>query len=272
MTMESSRLRADEIGSDALVLADTAAGVTTLTLNRPAQFNALSEELLAALQSELDAIAADESVRCVVIAGAGKAFCAGHDLKQMLPHADEAYFRALFARCSRVMQAIRALPVPVIAQVHGIATAAGCQLVATCDLAVAAKSARFAVSGINVGLYCSTPAVALTRTIPTKAAFDMLMTGRFIDAEQAKVYGLVNAVFEDADLSTAVRDYAAEICTKCAAAVRVGKRMFYVQNEMSTDEAYDYAGKVMARNMMLDGAQAGIGDFIAKRRPGPVRG
>lgn len=258
--------------SDSLVLTDEAKGVTTLTLNRPAQFNALSEELLAALQAALQALAEDKAVRCVVLAGAGRAFCAGHDLKQMRANADEAYFRALFARCSTVMQSIRAVPVPVIAQVQGIATAAGCQLVAACDLAVATKSARFAVSGINVGLFCSTPAVALSRNIPSKAAFDMLFTGRFITAERAMNYGLINAVAEDDQLQATVQDYAAQICAKSAAAVRLGKQMFYSQGAMSLNEAYRYAGDAMARNMMLDDAHDGIDAFIAKRQPGKVLG
>ena len=257
--------------SGPLLLTTTTNGVTTLTLNRPAQFNALSEELLIVLQMELDVLARDEAVRCVIIAGAGKAFCAGHDLKQMRTGADEAYFRALFMRCSRVMQSIRALPVPVIAQVHGVATAAGCQLVATCDLAVATRSARFAVSGINVGLFCSTPAVALSRNMPAKAAFDMLVTGRFIDAEQARTQGLINAVVDDDQLRAATQAYAAEICAKSAEAVRVGKRMFYAQAEMNVEDAYRYAGDVMACNIMHEDAREGIDDFLMKRKPSNSR-
>lgn len=240
-------------------------GIVTLTLNRPAQYNALSERLLAALQAELDALATEASVRCVVIAGVGRAFCAGHDLKEMRAQTDEPYFRDLFARCSRVMQAIRALPVPVIAQVHGVATAAGCQLVAACDLAVAARSARFAVSGINVGLFCSTPAVALSRNIPAKAAFDMLVTGRFIDAEQARAYGLVNAVAEDEGLDAAVAAYTAEICAKSPDAIRTGKRMFYAQAEMSLADAYRFAGETMACNIMHPDAKSGIDAFLSRR-------
>lgn len=248
-----------------VLLVERSGGVATLTLNRPARFNALSEDLLAALQSEFDRLAGDASLRCVVIAASGRAFCAGHDLKEMRAHPEKAYYGALFERCSRMMLSIRALPVPVIAQVQGLATAAGCQLVATCDLAVAAASARFAVSGINVGLFCSTPAVALSRNIAPKAAFDMLMTGRFIDAGEAKAQGLVNAVAEDDRLAAAVADYAAEICAKSPAAVRLGKRMFYEQAAMSLADAYAYAAEAMACNMMEPDAESGIDAFIGKR-------
>jgi len=249
------------------VLVERAEGVARLTLNRPTQFNALSEAMLAALKAALDEIAADSEVRCVVLAAAGNAFCAGHDLRQMMAHDDRAYFQALFAQCSTVMQAIRALPVPVIARVHGIATAAGCQLVAACDLAVAASSARLAVSGINLGLFCSTPAVALSRNVAPKAAFDMLFTGRFISAERACEIGLVNAVAADEALDEAVAEYTTQIRAKSADAVRLGKRMFYAQREMPLDEAYRFAGDVMADNMMLADAQEGIDAFLNKRRP-----
>ena len=240
-------------------------GIVTLTLNRPGQSNALSEELLSALQAELDRLAQDAELRCLVLAASGKAFSAGHDLKQMRRHPDQDYYRDLFGRCGKMMQSIRALPVPVIAQVQGIATAAGCQLVATCDLAVAAKSARFAVSGINVGLFCSTPAVALTRNVPPKAAFDMLMTGRFIDADTALRQGLVNAVVPDEHLDEAVVSYAAEIAAKSSAAVRLGKRLFYEQGALSLAEAYRIAGDTMACNMMDPDAIAGIDAFIGKK-------
>jgi len=240
-------------------------GIVTLTLNRPRQFNALSEELLAALQSELDLLAGDQTSRCVVLAAAGRAFSAGHDLKQMRVRPDEDYYRDLFAHCGRVMQSIRALPVPVIAAVQGLATAAGCQLVATCDLAVAAESARFAVSGIDVGLFCSTPTVALTRNVPPKAAFDMLMTGRFIDAAEALRVGLVNRIVPDAELSGAVEAYAARIASKSPAAVRLGKRLFYAQGAMPLDEAYRYAGDAMACNMMERDARDGIDAFLNRK-------
>jgi enoyl-CoA hydratase/carnithine racemase len=251
--------------AEPVLLRRDVGGIVTMTLNRPRQFNALSEELLAALQSELDLLAGDETSRCVVLAAAGRAFSAGHDLKQMRARPDEGCYRDLFARCGRVMQSIRALPVPVIAAVQGLATAAGCQLVATCDLAVATESARFAVSGIDVGLFCSTPAVALTRNVLPKAAFDMLMTGRFIDAAEALRVGLVNRVVPDAELREAVDAYAVEIASKSPAAVRLGKRLFYAQGAMSLAEAYRYAGDAMACNMMERDAREGIDAFLNRK-------
>jgi enoyl-CoA hydratase/carnithine racemase len=250
-----------------ILLREDRAGVVTLTLNRPAQFNALSEEMLASLQAALDDIAADEGVRCVVLAGAGKAFCAGHDLKQMQANPRQDYYEALFAGCSRVMQAIVNLPVPVIARVHGMATAAGCQLVASCDLAVAAEGATFAVSGINVGLFCSTPAVALSRNVAPKHAFDMLVTGRFIPAAEALSFGLVSRMAPDAELDAAVAALTAEICAKSPVAIRTGKAMFSRQRSMGLEEAYAYAGSVMACNMMAEDAAEGIDAFIGKRKP-----
>ncbi|KVE65800.1 enoyl-CoA hydratase [Burkholderia vietnamiensis] len=250
-----------------ILLHDVRDGVVTLRLNRPQQFNALSEELLARLQAAFDSIAADPQARCVVLAAEGRAFCAGHDLRQMRGKPELDYYRALFAQCSRVMLAMRALPVPVIARVQGIATAAGCQLVAACDLAIAADTARFAVSGINVGLFCSTPAVALSRNVSAKRAFDMLVTGRFVDAATAAAWGLVNeAVPEDA-LDAAVARKVAEIVAKSPAAVRYGKQMFYRQRELPLDDAYAYAGDVMARNMMEEDAGEGIDAFLEKREP-----
>lgn len=243
-------------------------GVTTLTLNRPASFNALSEEMLEALGAELASLADDGNVRCVVLAAEGRAFCAGHDLKQMRAHDDDRdYFQALFARCAGVMQAIVELPVPVIARVQGIATAAGCQLVASCDLAVAARSARFAVSGINAGLFCSTPAVALSRNVARKRAMEMLFTGEFIDADTARDWGLVNRVADDEQLDEAVAELAASICAKSAVAVRTGKAMFQRQLRMPLDEAYAFAGEVMAGNMLAEDVAEGIYAFIEKRRP-----
>lgn len=242
-------------------------GVTTLLLNRPLQFNALSEALLDALQMELDAVASDTSVRCVVLAAAGKAFCAGHDLREMRSSPSLAYYQALFARCSRVMQAMQTLPVPVIARVQGIATAAGCQLVASCDLAVAAASARFAVSGINVGLFCSTPAVALSRNVSAKRAFDMLVTARFIDAATAADWGLINDAVADDELDAAVARKTTAILSKSPAAIRYGKAMFYRQRQMTLADAYAYAGDVMARNMMEEDAAEGIDAFLGKRLP-----
>ena len=242
-------------------------GVATLTLSRPDSFNALSEEMLTALKEELGRLANDGSVRCVVIAAEGRAFCAGHDLKQMRANPDKAYYQELFTRCARVMQAIVELPVPVIARVQGIATATGCQLVASCDLAVAARSARFAVSGINAGLFCSTPAVALSRNISRKRAMEMLLTGDFIDAETARDWGLVNRVADDDDLDDAVAELTASICAKSAVAVRTGKGMFQRQLQMPLEEAYAFAGEVMACNMMAEDAGEGIDAFIEKRSP-----
>lgn len=242
-------------------------GVTTLTLSTPKSFNALSEEMLTALQSALDAIAEDESVRCVVLAAEGKAFCAGHDLKQMRANPDKAYYQALFARCGEVMQSLVNLPVPVIAKVQGIATAAGCQLVASCDLAVAAQSTRFAVSGINVGLFCSTPAVALSRNVARKRAMEMLLTGDFIDADTALDWGLINRVADDARLDDAVAELTDRICAKSAVAVRTGKAMFARQLAMPLDDAYAFAGETMACNMLAEDVAEGIDAFIAKRPP-----
>lgn len=250
-----------------ILLRDGADGVVTLTLNRPAGFNTLSEDMLAALQTALDDIATDEHVRCVVIAATGRAFCAGHDLKEMRAHTDQAYHEALFATCSRVMQSIVRLPVPVVAKVQGIATAAGCQLVATCDLAIAAESATFAVSGINVGLFCSTPAVALSRNVAPKQAFDMLMTGRFITASEALSNGLVSRVVPDRELDAETATLTRDICSKSPVAVRTGKAMFARQRAMSLEDAYAYAGGVMAHNMMAQDVAEGIDAFMAKRRP-----
>ncbi len=242
-------------------------GVAFLQLNRPQQFNALSEDLLDALQREIGLLRDDPDVRCVVLSGAGKAFCAGHDLREMRSTPELDYYKALFARCSTVMEGIRSLPVPVIARVHGIATAAGCQLVASCDLAIAAQSARFAVSGINVGLFCSTPAVALSRNVQSKRAFDMLVTGRFIDAAMAAEWGLINEAVEDGELDAAVERLTGAILAKSAAAIRYGKGMFYQQLQMELGDAYAYAGEVMALNMMEADAAEGIDAFIEKRKP-----
>ena len=253
---------------DPLVLrSDRADGLTTLTLNRPGQFNSLSKEMLTAIKTELDAIAADESVRVVVIAGAGKAFCAGHDLKEMRANHDKGFMQALFRQCGELMLTLTRMPQPVIARVHGIATAAGCQLVSMCDLAVAADVARFAVSGINVGLFCSTPAVGLARNLGRKAALEMLLTGDFIDAMEAKSKGLVNRVVPADALDAEVERLVQSILAKSAVAVRIGKGMFYKQLEMGLSEAYDYASEVMACNMMSEDAGEGIDAFMQKRKP-----
>jgi len=253
--------------NEPLLLRQDDRGIVTLTLNRPRQYNALSDALLGDLQFALDAIAGDAAVRVVVIAGAGAAFCAGHDLREMRARPDQAYYRDLFGRCSRMMLTIAQMPQPVIARVHGIATAAGCQLVAACDLAVAATEARFATSGINVGLFCATPAVALSRNVPEKQAFEMLMTGDFIDADTALRHGLVNRVVPAADLDSTVTELARKIAGKSAVAVRTGKRMFHRQREMDLAAAYDFAAETMAANMMAEDAGEGIDAFLHKRPP-----
>ncbi|MBL8659699.1 MAG: enoyl-CoA hydratase [Rhodospirillales bacterium] len=242
-------------------------GIATLTLNRPDKFNALSVALLAALQRELDAIGADRTVRVVVIAGSGKAFCAGHDLKEMRENPGREATRALFDRCAQVMLAITRIPQPVIARVHGIATAAGCQLVAACDLAIASANARFAVSGVNLGLFCSTPMVALSRNVGRKQAMEMLLTGDFIDAETAHRYGLVNRVVAAEALDDAVADLAGAIAAKSPAAVAIGKGLFYRQLEDGLDAAYAAASEAMTCNMMGEDAGAGIDAFVAKQPP-----
>ena len=252
---------------EAILLRRDASGVTTLTLNRPNQFNALSMAMLETLQAELDAIALDDTVRVVILAGSGRAFCAGHDLKEMRASPDREGYQALFQRCSRVMLSLLRLPQPVIARVHGIATAAGCQLVATCDLAVAADSARFAVSGINVGLFCSTPAVALSRNLSRKQAMGMLLTGEFVSAKRAKELGLVNQAVADGQLDEAVRALADTILAKSPLAIRLRKEMFYRQLEMGIEDAYDLAGERMACNMMAEHAGEGIDAFMEKRTP-----
>lgn len=250
-----------------VLLREDCGGVATLTLNRPAQFNALSEALIAALQRELDELAQDDSVRAVVLAAAGRAFCAGHDLKEMRARPQQNYYRDLFARCGRMMQSLLRLPQPVLAKVHGVATAAGCQLVATCDLALAADHARFATSGVNLGLFCSTPAVAVSRAVARKDAFELLFTGSFIGAEHARSIGLVNRVVAAAELDAAVAELAAEIAAKPPVAVRTGKAMFYRQLAMPLPEAYQFAGEVMAANMLEADTQEGVDAFIEKRPP-----
>jgi enoyl-CoA hydratase/carnithine racemase len=244
-----------------------ARGAVTLTLNRPQAYNALSQGLLDALQAALDAVAADATARVVVIAAAGKAFCAGHDLKEMraAPSLDD--HERLFAQCSRMMMTIQKLPLPVIARVHGTATAAGCQLVAMCDLAVASSDARFAVSGINVGLFCSTPSVALSRNLGRKAAFEMLVTGDFICADEARDKGLVNRVAAPDALDAEVERLVAAIVAKPRAAIAAGKGLFYRQLEQPIASAYADAGSTMARNMMDEAAQEGVQAFIDKRPP-----
>jgi enoyl-CoA hydratase/carnithine racemase len=242
-------------------------GVVTLTMNRAASFNALSEEMLAALQEALDRIARDQSARVVVLAAAGKAFCAGHNLKEMVARPDQAYYQQLFAQCSRMMLAIVKLPVPVIARVQGIATAAGCQLVAQCDLAVAVDDARFAVSGINYGLFCSTPSVPLLRNVAPKHAMEMLLTGDFISAPEAQARGLVNRAVPADQLDAQVERLVAAILAKPRVALAMGKELFYRQREMGLEAAYQLAGQTMAANMMDGCAQEGVAAFTGKRQP-----
>ena len=256
-----------QTSDEPILLRQDAGGIATVTLNRPKQFNSLSEELLTELQSTLETIAKDESVRVVVIAGAGAAFCAGHDLKQMRANPRKAYYDKLFAQCSDVMMKLLHLPQPVIARVHGIATAAGCQLVAQCDLAVASEAARFAVSGINVALFCSTPSVALGRNVSRKQAMEMLLTGDFIDAATAKERGLVNRVVPVDRLDAEVKALADAIICKSSVAVTTGKKMFYKQIEMGMEAAYEYAADVMACNMMAEDVGEGIDAFMQKREP-----
>ncbi|HRP25631.1 enoyl-CoA hydratase [Thauera sp.] len=242
-------------------------GVTTLTLNRPAQFNSLSFAMLETLIAAVDEIARDDSVRVVVLAGEGRAFCAGHDLKEMRGNHELPFQQRLFRLCGKFMMKLTELPQPVIARVHGIATAAGCQLVSMCDLAVAADVARFAVSGINVGLFCATPGVGLSRNMGRKEAFEMLVTGDFIDAHEAQRRGLVNRVMPLEQLDEEVARLAASIVAKSPVAIRMGKQMFYKQLEMGLDAAYQLASETMACNAMCEDAAEGIDAFIAKRKP-----
>lgn len=253
--------------SELLHVARDARGVVTLTLNDPARFNALGHEMLAALQQALDEVAQDEGARVVVLAAAGKAFCAGHNLKDMAQHPDLAWYQDLFARCSRVMLAIHRLPVPVIARVHGMATAAGCQLVAQCDLAVASEAASFATSGIHYGLFCATPSVPLVRNVPAKRAMEMLLTGDFIDARTALAEGLVNRVAPPEALDAEVQALVNSILQKPRAAVAMGKALVYQQRELGIDAAYQIAGQAMATNMMDEAAQEGARAFAEKRQP-----
>lgn len=250
---------------------DTGA-VAHLRMNAPERLNALSDEMLAALQAQFDALKGDQSIRAVILSGAGKAFCAGHDLKQMTAgrqaeDGGKAYFKDLFDRCARMMMSIQALPQPVIAKVHGIATAAGCQLVASCDLAIAAEGTRFGVNGVNIGLFCSTPMVALSRNIPRKQAFEMLTTGQFIDTGRAESLGLINRAVAPEDLDQSTAELADTLAGKLGAAVKIGKQAFYEQLQMPLDQAYAYAGDVMVENMLYRDTAEGISAFIDKRPP-----
>jgi enoyl-CoA hydratase/carnithine racemase len=249
------------------VLREDHEGVTTLTLNRPESYNTLSSETLAAMNAALADIAADPAVRVVVIASTGKAFSTGHDMKEMRSHHDEAFLNKLLADCSRMMQTLVNLPQPVIAQVQGIATAAGCQLVASCDLALAAQSARFATSGINYGLFCATPAVALSRTVARKHALEMLLTGDFIDATTAERIGLINHAIADDELAAATAALARKLAGKSAYALRLGKVSFYQQANQSLDAAYRCASADLVRNILASDGREGLDAFMEKREP-----
>ncbi|TXI03732.1 MAG: enoyl-CoA hydratase [Pseudorhodobacter sp.] len=258
--------------TDALLIREDHAHIATLTLNSPANFNALSDEMLFALSTEIARLAKDRTIRAVILRGAGKAFCAGHDLRQMQSHradADKgaAYYASLFAACAAMMQSLQALPQVTIAQVHTIATAAGCQLAASCDMVVAATGTRFGVNGINIGLFCSTPMVALSRKVPPAVAFEMLSTGEFISAERAREVGLVNRVTAPEELETETRKLAETVAGKLAKASRIGKAAFYDQLTLTTPEAYALAGKAMVENMLNPDTDEGICAFLEKRPP-----
>lgn len=252
---------------DAILLRHDADGIARLTLNRPAARNALSIALMDALQSVLDAVARDDTVKAVVIAANGPGFCAGHDLREMRANPGRQHYEAVFKQCARLMTSIVRLPKPVIARVHGVATAAGCQLVASCDLAVAAADARFATPGVNIGLFCSTPMVALSRAVPRKAAMEMLFTGELIRADEAQRLGLVNRVVPTDRLDGAVNALAHTIAAKSPLVLKIGKEAFYHQVELSLDAAYAYTSEVMVANMLARDAEEGIDAFLQKRPP-----
>lgn len=257
--------------SDTLLREDSNA-VASLTLNTPQKLNVLSDDMLSSLKSQLDAIANDCSIRAVIIKGAGKAFCAGHDITEMTAarraeDGGKAYFNDLFARCGRLMTSITTMPQPVIAQVHGIATAAGCQLVASCDMAIATEETRFGVNGVNIGLFCSTPMVALSRNVPRKVAFEMLTTGEFISAEKAQAFGLVNRVVPAEDLEAQTLALANKIAGQLGVAIKIGKEAFYNQSEMNLEDAYTYTAQVMAENMLYRDTENGMDAFLDKRHP-----
>lgn len=250
-----------------ILLRDDVDGIATLTLNRPDQRNALSLGLMTALENQIDAIAEDPSIKIVIIAAAGTAFCAGHDLREVRADQRREAYEALFAQCSRLMLKIVRLPKPVIARVQGVATAAGCQLVATCDLAVAAHSARFATPGVNIGLFCSTPMVALSRAVPRKQSMEMLLTGDMVTADRARELGLINRVVPASELEAATLTLARQIASKSPLTLAIGKQAFYRQAELDLEAAYAYASGVMTRNMLARDAGEGIDAFLAKRAP-----
>ena len=261
------QIQPETISEEPLLLRADNNGITTLTLNRPKEYNALSSAMLTALQTELDNIRQNASIRVVVLAAKGKAFCAGHNLKEMRANPQKEFYNSLFDQCSTMMMTINRLPQPVIARVQGLATAAGCQLVAACDLAVAVDTAQFATSGIRVGLFCSTPAVAVSRNLSRKQAMEMLLTGEFIDAPTALEYGLINRIAPIDKLDNTVHELADSIMAKSSVAVAMGKEMFYKQLEMGMEEAYGYASEIMACNMMAEDAAEGVDAFIQKRQP-----
>ena len=265
--MNQPTAHSEVVAAEPLVLRQDNGGIATVTLNRPRQYNALSSTVLTALQAILDAIASDKSVRAVVIAGAGSAFCAGHDLKEMRANYELGATEALFEQCSRMMKTLTALPQPVIARVHGIATAAGCQLVAQCDLAIASDNATFATSGVNVGLFCATPSVPLSRNVLRKQAMEMLLTGNFIDAKTALEHGLVNRVAPTDKLDEALTALLQSILAKPASVLALGKKLFYEQLEMGMSDAYAHASKVMACNFMMPEVAEGVDAFMQKRPP-----
>ncbi|HXS40888.1 MAG TPA: enoyl-CoA hydratase [Stellaceae bacterium] len=250
-----------------LVLRRDEDGVAWLTLNRPQARNALSVALMSEMEAALETLAADRQTRIVVIAGAGPAFCAGHDLRELRANPGRQHYEAVFAQCARLMTRIVRLPKPVIARVHGVATAAGCQLVASCDLAVAAQDARFATPGVNIGLFCSTPMVALSRAVGRKPAMEMLLTGNLIGADEARQWGLINRVVPAEKLDEAVQALAREIAAKSPLTLAIGKEAFYRQAELGLDAAYAYASEVMTTNMLARDAEEGIDAFIGKRAP-----
>jgi enoyl-CoA hydratase/carnithine racemase len=256
-----------DTSTQAILIREDDQGIVRLTLNRPQQYNALSSTLLSELQAALDDISNDDSIQVVIIGASGKSFCAGHDIKELRSSDERAFHQDLFDRSGRIMLSINTMPQPVIAEVRGIATAAGCQLVANCDLAIATTDSRFAVSGINLGLFCSTPAVPLSRNILRKQAMRMLLTGDFISAEQAQAYGLINEVVGEDGLQQATTDLARKIAAKSPLAIKLGKAMFYRQLSMDLSEAYAFAGERMACNMDSEDAREGIDAFMEKRSP-----
>lgn len=265
--MSTPAARADQQAEKPVLLREDAAGVCTLTLNRPRQYNALSEALIDALQAELDAIDADDTVRVVVLTAAGPGFCAGHDLKEMRARPEQSYYEDLFERCNRMMLSIIGLRQPVIAKVHGLATANGCQLVSICDLAVATDTAKFALCGVRLGLFCSTPSVGVSRNLLRKRAFELLVTGDFMDAATAVRDGLINRAVPEDRLDAEVARLAERIVANPRVAIDAGKKLFYRQLELDLDAAYDYAGRVMAENMMAADTREGVAAFLEKREP-----